>query len=289
MQVNHVEAVSKMQHYIHEHIEMKITLNDLATVANYSPFHAAKIFKEVTGINPFDYIRRLRLTHAAKILRDQNVHILDVALDFVFDSHEGFTRAFTKRFGISPKRYQQNPKPVKWFTPYLASLSQTKSERKDDLMNEEKVFTIFTQVIERPERKAIILRGKKARDYFAYCDEVGCDIYGLLLSVKEALYEPVGMWLPKKLIKPHTSEYVHGVEVPIDYNEEIPEGCALITLEAQSYLVFQSEPYDDENFEDYISIQIIPKAENIRHYVIRSKNNETWDIDIIPASVTYYT
>ena len=44
-----------------------------------------------------------------------------------------------------------------------------------------------------------------------------------------------------------------------------------------------------ENFEDYISIQIIPKAENIRHYVIRSKNNETWDIDIIPASVTNYT
>ena len=38
--------------------------------------------------------------------------------------------------------------------------------------------TVFVQIIERPQRKLILKRGTKARDYFEYCEEVGCDIWG---------------------------------------------------------------------------------------------------------------
>ncbi len=69
-------------------------------------------------------------------------------------------------------------------------------------MSNEKVKVIFVQIIERPARKILLLRVKQAEDYFEYCEEVGCDVYSILASVKEALYEPVGMWLPKHLIKP---------------------------------------------------------------------------------------
>lgn len=74
---------------------MKITLKQLANEVGYSPWHTAKIFKEITGKAPFEYIRGIRLSQAALTLRD-NHKIIDVALDFVFDSHEGFTRAFFK-------------------------------------------------------------------------------------------------------------------------------------------------------------------------------------------------
>ena len=115
-----------------------------------------------------------------------------------------------------------------------------------------KTRTIFTQIIERPKRKALIKRGKTATGYFEYCEEVDPDIWGLLLSVKEALYEPVGMWLPSTLIKPNTSTFVQGVEVPFDYNGGVPEGLELITLEKASYMVFQGEPYDDSQFETFV-------------------------------------
>ena len=69
---------------------------------------------------------------------------------------------------------------------------------------------VFAQVIDRPERKVLLKRGIQATEYFAYCEEVGCDIWAFLSSVKEALYEPIGMWLPKHLIKPGTSTYVQG-------------------------------------------------------------------------------
>lgn len=90
-----IQAVQRMQEYIETNLHRKITLKELANVAGYSPWHAARLFKEVTGKPPFDYIRALRLTQAALLLRDEEVKIIDVAMDFVFDSHEGFTRAFS--------------------------------------------------------------------------------------------------------------------------------------------------------------------------------------------------
>ncbi len=91
-----IKAVQRMQDYINEHITEPITLRMLANAAGYSPWHSARIFKEFTCKTPFNYIRALRLTRAADKLRYKDVKIIDVAFDFVFDSHEGFTRAFSR-------------------------------------------------------------------------------------------------------------------------------------------------------------------------------------------------
>ncbi|MEG0378554.1 MAG: helix-turn-helix domain-containing protein, partial [Eubacterium sp.] len=66
---------------------------------------------------PFDYIRAIRLSQAALKLRDSDAKVVDVALDFVFDSHEGFTRAFSKTFGITPHRYSKDPPAIKLYMP----------------------------------------------------------------------------------------------------------------------------------------------------------------------------
>lgn len=113
--------------------------------------------------------------------------------------------------------------------------------------------TVFVQVIDRPARKLLLKRGIKAADYFEYCEEVGCDIWGVLTSVKEALYEPIGLWLPKSMIKPGTSQYVQGVELPMDYANTIPEGYELIELPPCKMMIFQGQPFKDEDFEEAIS------------------------------------
>ena len=113
--------------------------------------------------------------------------------------------------------------------------------------------TVFVQVIERPERKLILKRGKAANDYIEYCDEVGCDIWGLLCSVKEALYEPIGMWLPDAFRTPDTSYYAQGVEVPTDYIGIVPDGFELITLPACKMMVFQGQTFEDEHFDEAIA------------------------------------
>lgn len=253
MKLDNVQAVQRMQDYIEQNIQNPITLRDLSRSAGYSPFHCARIFKELTGRAPFEYIRTLRLTGAALKLRDEQVKVVDVALDFVFDSHEGFTRAFSKEFGVTPHKYSKNPLPINLFMPtrirerYLYLLKGEHSmERKNTNQS------VFVQVVERPERKLLLKRGINAKGYFEYCEEVECDVWGLLCSVKEALYEPIGMWLPDAFRAPGTSVYAQGVEVPADYAGVVPDGFELIPLPPCKMMVFQGQPFEDEHFDEAI-------------------------------------
>ena len=102
-----INAVWQMQNYIEGHLDEPITLHALAKSAGYSPWHCARIFKELTGKTPFEYIRMYRLSKAAMELRDNDIKVVDVAMDFLFDSHEGFTRAFRRQFGMSPNEYKK--------------------------------------------------------------------------------------------------------------------------------------------------------------------------------------
>ncbi len=251
--LENINAVQRMQLYINAHIKNRITLHQLAQAAGYSPWHAAKIFKELTGRSPFEYIRSLRLSRAAVRLREEDVKVIDVAFDFVFDSHEGFTRAFSKYFGVSPQNYARYKPPIRLFIPEdVREIYFSLEKGKNKMNTNQKTNTIFVQVVDRPARKLILKRGIKAADYFAYCEEVGCDIYNILAGVKQAMYEPVGMWLPENLRKPGTSIYAQGVEVPLSYSDAIPEGFEMIHLPACKMMIFQGEPYEDAFFEDAI-------------------------------------
>ncbi|MCL1905582.1 MAG: helix-turn-helix transcriptional regulator, partial [Clostridiales bacterium] len=113
-----INAVDRMQKYIASHIESEITLQDLSRAAGYSPWYALRLFKELTDKTPFEYIRAMRLTAAAKELRDSDAKVVDGALDGGFDSHDGFTRAFAKRFYMTPQVYRREKPPVHYFVPY---------------------------------------------------------------------------------------------------------------------------------------------------------------------------
>ena len=242
-----------MQDYIERHVTEPITLHQLAKAAGYSPWYAARIFKELTGKTPFEYIRELRLTRAAIKLRDEDDRIIDVALDFVFDSHEGFTRAFSRQFGMSPREFTKKKPSLRLFMPEQARDYYLRMQKGEKTMaTKATTNNIFVQVIDRPARKLILKRGKKATHYYEYCEELGCDVYEELKGLKDALYEPIGMWLPKNLRKSGTSEYAMGVEMPADYAGPVPEGYEIIKLKPCKMMVFQGPPYDDSKFEEAI-------------------------------------
>ena len=243
-----VKAVQRMQDYIEEHLRDDISFADVAKVSLFSPWHARRLFLEYTGVTPAEYIRKLRLKPSALKLRDEDVKVLDVALDLGFGSVDGYQRAFRKEFGCNPSEYSVRPIPLHLFTPYGVKFKFL--ERKERNMSAKNVFI---QVIDKPKRKVIIKRGKKAQDYWTYCEEVGCDVWGVLVSIKSLCGEPVCLWLPKQYLKSGTSEYVHGVEVPVDYSGQIPDGFDIIELPAAKYLMFQGKPFNEEDYEQAIT------------------------------------
>ena len=62
------------------------------------------------------------------------------------------------------------------------------------------------------------------------------------------------MWLPEKLRKNNTSEYVQGVEIGLEDKGNIPEGFDVIELPAAKYLMFQGEPFQEEDYCEAIEI-----------------------------------
>jgi hypothetical protein len=157
---------------------------------------------------------------------------------------DGYQRAFFREFGCNPRDYATKPIPLYLFTPYGVKYRELRKESK----TMENIRNIFIQAIDKPKRKVIFKPGVKATDYFLYCEEVGCDIWGLLTSMKSISGEPVCLWLPAHYRKPGTSEYVQGVEVATDYDDKIPEGFDVIELPAAKYLMFQGEPFAEEDY-----------------------------------------
>lgn len=242
-------AVQRMQDYIETHLTDEITMADLAGAALFSPWYSYRLFKMLTGITPSDYIRRLRLSESAKKLKNEDVKISDIAFEIGFGSVDGYQRAFVREFGCNPKEYAKNPVPITLFIPYGVKFRDL---RKDECKMEN-IKNVFIQVIKKPERKVIIKRGKTADDYFEYCEEVGCDVWGLLMSMDSLCGEPVCLWLPDSMKKSGTSTYVQGVEVDKDFEGDIPDGFDIISLPEAEYLMFQGEPFREENYCEAIT------------------------------------
>ena len=236
-------AVRAMQDYIERHLCEPITLADLARASHYSPWYSHRLFTGALGMTPADYIRRLRLSRSALRLRDERVKIADVAFSLGFGSVDGYQRAFFREFGRNPGQYAKSPVPLRLFIPY--KIDEPIGRREKHM---ESVKTVFIQAIEKPERDVIIKRGTAAEDYFAYCGEVGCDVWGILTSIKSISGEPVSMWLPRELTPAGTSEYVQGAEVAAGYDGPVPEGFEVIRLPACKYLMFRGEPFAEEDY-----------------------------------------
>ena len=236
------KAVRRMQDYIHDHLSEEISMADLAKAASFSPWYARRIFIRYLGMTPAVYIRRLKLSRSALRLRDESGQILDVAMDMGYGSVDGYQRAFRREFGINPKEYSSSPIPVWLFTPSFI----TDKERSENKMSDTR--NVFIQVVEKPARKVILKRGVRATEYWSYCEEVGCDVWGLLTSIRSISGEPVCLFLPEKLRNPAANEYVQGVEVEPDYAGEVPEGFEVIDLPASTYLLFRGEPFAEEDY-----------------------------------------
>lgn len=239
-------AVRRMQDYIAGHITEEIDMADLSEAACFSPWYARKIFLKHTGLTPAVYIRRLKLSKSALRLRDESCTILEVATDMGFGSVDGYQRAFRREFGCNPKEYSQSHVPVWLFTPTLIKDTSGRTSMSD-------TRNVFIQVVSKPARRVIVKRGIKADEYMSYCREVGCDVWGLLLSIKSISGEPVCLWLPEHLRCPSSNIYVQGVEVESSYDGVIPEGFDIIDLPASTYLLFRGEPFPESEYESAIA------------------------------------
>ncbi|MGL1894582.1 MAG: PocR ligand-binding domain-containing protein [Spirochaetaceae bacterium] len=92
--------------FIHEKYKEKIYLNDMAYKCNISPSYFSKIFKRELGENFSNYVNKVKVDYAKKILETTNLPIIDISLDFGFDDCGYFIKVFKKFTGETPASYR---------------------------------------------------------------------------------------------------------------------------------------------------------------------------------------
>jgi AraC family transcriptional regulator len=98
-----MNPVNKALWFIESHFAEPVDLDDMAAVAGVSRYHLTRAFHGALGQPIVRYMRRRRLSEAARSLAKGAPDILSVALEAGYGSHEAFTRAFREQFGVTPE------------------------------------------------------------------------------------------------------------------------------------------------------------------------------------------
>jgi len=98
--------------HIQGNLDKPLALDELASLAHFSPYHFHRVFRGMVGEPVKEHVRRLRLERAAMQLKSSDQSVTQVALGAGFESHEAFTRAFRTMFDDSPSGFRKLRRPV---------------------------------------------------------------------------------------------------------------------------------------------------------------------------------
>ena len=101
------KAINRAVDFINEHLHEPVNLHDLAAIANISEFHFHRLFKALMSESPGEYIQRLRLEKAVFKLQTTKQTVLEIAEQTGYQSSHALSKAFKKRFDISPAAFRK--------------------------------------------------------------------------------------------------------------------------------------------------------------------------------------
>lgn len=106
---NHHELSFSMRviHYLQEHVETNLTLQDLAKYFKYSESHFSTLFQKETGSSPISYFTRLKIQKACQYIELTDMKLNEIAMRLGFGEQAYFSRVFTKIMGMSPSAYRK--------------------------------------------------------------------------------------------------------------------------------------------------------------------------------------
>lgn len=240
--VDYRACIQRSIDHIEDHLQAEIAVGELAMLAGFSVYHYCRVFQYAVGVPVMEYVRRRRLAYAAAELVAGR-RVLDVAVDFGFGTHSGFTKAFRKIYSLPPEQYRRFGTG---YIPAKANLEQ--------LAN----YNILGGVIMQPRivfKPACKVAGFELRTlngdctneipsfWDRYAAENWCEV--LHCQVSPGSSADLGICFPQD-VETGSFSYVIGVEV--DSYDRVPEGMFRGEIPAATYAVFTTPPADRADY-----------------------------------------
>lgn len=103
----HSSLLNHIVRFIREHLNDRLTMNDLTNEACMSKTSFYRYFKRELGMSPNEFVLKERIKFAKRLLKNQDIQVNQVCFESGFDDCNYFIRAFKKIEGITPKQFQQ--------------------------------------------------------------------------------------------------------------------------------------------------------------------------------------
>ncbi|WP_257009395.1 AraC family transcriptional regulator [Bacillus sp. 7884-1] len=241
--------LQKVIDYIEENIKDEIDPENLAKMTGYSPYHFYRVFQKHTGYSLMDYVVKRRLQYALHELINGK-KVIEIAMDYGFETHAGFTKAFKKCFGSPPSLYKIHcPKSL----PHKLDLISIHQKNTGGIVMQ-------PMIVKRP---SFTVAGKTfsinmgnvsfTRDAPAIWDQEGLADG----SIERLLYQSLA---PKKHgeycinLSPSDLEdkFIYLFAVTLDNGNLLPDGLTSLQIPAATYAVFRTPLVEVEKFASAI-------------------------------------
>lgn len=235
--LNYSTDIKRCIEFIESNVKEKLTIEMISQHVGYSLYHFCRVFQICMGVPVMEYVRKRRLSIAStELLKGRR--ILDIAVDYGFETQSGFTKAFRKEFGYSPTQY---------------AIRMT--EIQDYMFRTNKKFEhggryMVPRIITKPSFKIAgygiktnIADGSFTKDVAAFWNNYDingweCKLYDILNPPKHG---EVGICVPESK-NSDSLVYLLGVIVE-DFEKVTPDMITLEVPEA-TYAVFTTPPVD---------------------------------------------
>ncbi len=133
----HRVPIGRAQRFIRLNRNSPLTLDQIAREAGASSFHFLRIFLAYTGETPFDFLRRVRLAGAVRMLQEDPVgSITEIARSVGYETPPAFNKAFKQKLQMSPRQFRNLGKAAQYDLVYrLAKTVESKEETMKLNMN----------------------------------------------------------------------------------------------------------------------------------------------------------
>jgi AraC family transcriptional regulator len=101
-----IRKLRQVEDHVSEHLAGEISVQALAEVVTLSRFHFCRVFKQATGMSPPQFVRRQRMAHAQRLMRETSRNLIEIAVEVGYANSSHFAQVFRRVVGVTPTEFR---------------------------------------------------------------------------------------------------------------------------------------------------------------------------------------
>ena len=232
-----IQLIQQAICYMEEHICENISYAEVAKSVQMSSYNFHRTFSFIVGMTANEYMRKRRLTLAAKELQTTAISVIDAAYKYGYESPESFSKAFSRFHGSTPKQAKQKGTKLHLFNPLLRKIIVEGGSIMDYRIEHKESQKFIALVKAFPNEIINDDNAHNIPDFWAECYEKDLIEPMKLLRVK-GKRDLFGLCSP---VKDGENHFNYGIGIMLDEDTEISK---LEHFTKNGYLIWKTEPAD---------------------------------------------